>query len=100
MARDRLSRRSIGLARTLRLLAVLGLVAAAPGRAQAGPDSGRRQAYLAQLRRILPSVPAWEAWLDSSRELPPDFDAMPSTPGLPDPLRRPTGSGASISAAE
>jgi len=49
-------------------------------------DLAKRQAYLDQLRRILaPSAP-WEAWLEKSGELPPDFDAMPSHFDLPDPL--------------
>ena len=28
----------------------------------------------------------WEDWLKRTGELPPDFDAMPSIPELPDPL--------------
>ena len=28
----------------------------------------------------------WEDWLRRTGELPPDFDAMPSIPDLPDPL--------------
>ena len=28
----------------------------------------------------------WEDWLRRTGELPPDFDAMPSVPELPDPL--------------
>jgi pimeloyl-ACP methyl ester carboxylesterase len=28
----------------------------------------------------------WEDWLRRTGELPPDFDALPSIPGLPDPL--------------
>ena len=41
-------------------------------------DDAKRHAYLDQLRRILPRSPAWESWLDTSGELPPDFDALPS----------------------
>jgi 3',5'-cyclic AMP phosphodiesterase CpdA len=29
---------------------------------------------------------SWEDWLERTGELPPDFDAMPSTPFLVDPL--------------
>lgn len=28
----------------------------------------------------------WEEWIKRTGELPPDFDALPSIPGLPDPL--------------
>lgn len=45
-----------------------------------------RQDTLDQLRRVLPESEAWEQWLEESGELPPDFDAMPSIPLLPDPL--------------
>ncbi|MBW3624075.1 MAG: alpha/beta hydrolase [Armatimonadetes bacterium] len=51
-------------------------------------DLSKRRATLDQLRRILPPSAPWEAWLEKTGELPPDFDAMPSTPGLPDPLVR------------
>lgn len=66
--------------------------------AQAG-----RQAALEELLRLLrPSrSPAngrinavdktWEDWVRRTGELPPDFDRMPSIPGLPDPLRMPDG---------
>jgi dienelactone hydrolase len=54
------------------------------GLAQEG--SIRREEYLKQLKRLLPGVPQWDAWLEKSRELPPDFEAMPSMPQLPDPL--------------
>jgi dienelactone hydrolase len=55
----------------------------------------RRQGYLAQLRRILPPSPAWEAWLADSGELPPDFASLPSQPDLPDPLLSVDGGAAS-----
>jgi len=51
-------------------------------------DQERRRAYLAQLRRILPASPAWEAWLERTGALPPDFECLPSSPDLPDPLLR------------
>ena len=50
------------------------------------PHLSKRQMYLDELRHILPASPAWEAWLTRSGELPPDFDALPSVPDLPDPL--------------
>lgn len=43
----------------------------------------RRQAYLDEIRETLPTVDSFEAWLEVSGELPPDFSAMPSIPGLP-----------------
>lgn len=64
------------------------------------PQSGtdKRQQTLDELLKMLhPSrTPAdgrinafdktWEDWLKRTGELPPDFDAMPSIPDLPDPL--------------
>lgn len=47
----------------------------------------RRQATLAELRRLLPGSAPWEAWLARTGELPPDFDALPGIAELPDPLR-------------
>ena len=57
----------------------------------------RRKEYLKQIRLLLlPEQPGrgavsvldatWEDWLNRTGELPPDFDAMPSIPFLPDPL--------------
>ena len=43
---------------------------------------------LEQLKRILPKSPAWENWLKETKELPPDFDSLPSLPDPPDPLLR------------
>ncbi len=49
------------------------------------PDE-RRQ-YLAKLQTIIPDVPLFHQWLDKTKELPPDFDALPRVNGLPDPLK-------------
>jgi cephalosporin-C deacetylase-like acetyl esterase len=46
-----------------------------------------RKAYLDKLVQILPPVPSFNAWLQRTGELPPDFDALPKINGLPDPLR-------------
>lgn len=57
----------------------------------------RRAALDLLLERLLPSRPpqtgrisaydtTWEDWVRRTGELPPDFDAMPSIPHLPDPL--------------
>ncbi len=60
-------------------------------------DQITRQTYLEQLQSVLPQerpdrgrvTPldvTWQDWLERTGELPPDFDAMPSIPFLPDPL--------------
>jgi dienelactone hydrolase len=78
------------------LLAALLLCGGLPAQ---GTDAKRR-ALLEQLLTLLrPSgVPpdgrinaydkTWEDWLRRTGELPPDFDALPSVPFLPDPLSR------------
>lgn len=67
----------------------------------AGPDEAlaRRQAYLQQLRAMMPATNSqypgrmnahertWEQWLGRTGELPPDFATMTSQGQLPDPLR-------------
>jgi pimeloyl-ACP methyl ester carboxylesterase len=61
------------------------------------PTDSRRQTLTELLQMLQPSrTPAtgrinafdrtWEDWLRRTGELPPDFDAMPSIPELPDPL--------------
>ncbi len=59
------------------------------GWATGADDAGlaRRQAYLAELRRMLPPSPAWEEWLHRTGELPPDFETLPARAELPEPLR-------------
>ena len=65
-----------------------------------GPDqsAARRKESLDLLLKLLPHSStkitgrinavdkSWEDWAGRTGELPPDFAAMPSTPGLPDPL--------------
>lgn len=61
------------------------------------PTDARRQTRDELLRMLQPSRPpatgrinahdrTWEDWLKRTGELPPDFDALPSIPELPDPL--------------
>ena len=80
---------------TVRLLGILAM-AAVTVHAQPGTDS-RRRTLDELLQMLQPSrTPAngrinavdrtWEDWLKRTGELPPDFDAMPSIPDLPDPL--------------
>lgn len=70
------------------VLAVVTVLWCAASESAAQEDLAKRQAYLEQLRRIIPESPEWEAWLAETGELPPDFSAMPSVPHLPDPLLR------------
>ncbi|MCP4639329.1 MAG: hypothetical protein GY851_02795, partial [bacterium] len=57
----------------------------AAGAAEKDTESAR-VACLEQLQRMMPHSEHWEKWLAESGELPPDFDSMPSTPLIPDPL--------------
>ncbi|MEW6236533.1 MAG: alpha/beta hydrolase [Candidatus Omnitrophota bacterium] len=47
----------------------------------------KRKETLDQMLKMFPKSEAWEKWLQASGELPPDFDALPTRPDLPDPLR-------------
>jgi hypothetical protein len=73
------------------ILLALALLARSQ-RADAMTSAERRQ-YLEKLQQILPPVPSFQAWLDKTVELPPDFD-LPRMNGLPDPLRFLDGPGA------
>jgi len=55
--------------------------------AQAPAEMQKRRDELDRLLRVLPRSAAWEKWLKSSGELPPDFDTLPRMAELPDPLR-------------
>lgn len=46
-----------------------------------------RRAYLQWMQRSLKDVPEWTAWQQKTGELPPDFDKLPKSNLLPDPLR-------------
>ncbi len=46
-----------------------------------------RRQYLDQLLKTLADVPSFRQWQQSTGELPPDFDALPRSNDLPDPLR-------------
>ncbi len=50
-------------------------------------STAERQQYLQWMKQSLPDVPAWTAWQQKTGELPPDFDQLPRTNLLPDPLR-------------
>lgn len=63
------------------------LVATQAGAEPAPPEIASPARTLERLRHILPQSQPWEDWLSRTGELPPDFGALPSNPGLPDPLR-------------
>src|SRR5262245_38933624 len=71
--------------RQVQLPALLALLAVALPSSAMTPQE--RKAYLDKLVQILPPVPSFNAWLQRTGELPPDFDALPKINGLPDPLR-------------
>ena len=66
------------------LLAALLLTSAVPLHGMT-PEECRQ--YRDKLLQILPNVPSFNAWIEKTNELPPDFDSFPKVNGLPDPLR-------------
>ena len=55
--------------------------------AQSSPSvDAKRVEELKHLQKLLPACPAFDKWLKTTGELPPDFDAMPSVPLAQDPL--------------
>ncbi len=69
------------------ILACAALFAAAVmGQSAAAMSPEDRESYRQMLLLNLPSVPAFDEWVLKSRELPPDFDALPRNNALPDPL--------------
>lgn len=74
-------------ARLTGVILALSIIVALPGLlGTATAQVSKREEILKQLKRLLPSVPSWDAWLEKSGELPPDFELLPSIPDLPDPL--------------
>jgi dienelactone hydrolase len=65
----------------------LGLLSTGVSALAAPPGAQDGQAVLADLLRLLPKSEPWEAWLKTSGAAPPNFEALPSVPYLPDPLR-------------
>src|SRR3954447_23332870 len=82
MQRINWSRTMKGQPYRLALLAWLALALPSPAM-----TPQEHKAYLDKLVQILPPVPSFNAWLQRTGELPPDFDALPKINGLPDPLR-------------
>src|SRR6185295_9988954 len=55
-----------------------------PAAPAATPD---QKAALKEVLRVLPKSEPWEKWLAATGTMPPNFDALPNAPFLPDPLR-------------
>src|SRR5438552_2512984 len=51
----------------------------------------KQKQVLEEMLRVFPKSEPWEAWLQKTGALPPDFDSLPSIPFLPDPLRSENG---------
>jgi hypothetical protein len=69
----------------VRTLAIV-LLACSTGSLSPAMSPQQRREYRDQLLQILPKSPEFEAWIDATDELPPDFDALPRRNMLPDPL--------------
>jgi dienelactone hydrolase len=73
-----------GTSMKFRLLAIFSILTLANACPAMTPDE--RESYRQMLLLNLPSVPSFDQWMLRTRELPPDFDALPRHNGLPDPL--------------
>ena len=51
-----------------------------------GVTSEERKAYLDKFLQTVPAVTPFSAWLDRTHELPPDYESLPKTNSLPEPL--------------
>lgn len=67
----------------LLLVSALAFLCAAPLRSMTLTE---RRDYLQWMLKTLPDDPPWDAWQRQSGELPPDFDALPRSNLIPDPL--------------
>jgi cephalosporin-C deacetylase-like acetyl esterase len=56
-------------------------------KAAAPAATAEQKAALKEMLRLLPKSDPWEKWLAATGAMPPNFDALPSAPFLPDPLR-------------
>ncbi len=72
----------------LGVLTLLGVVFTSRGAATDRPlATDEQKAQLKEMLRILPKSEPWEKWLVASGAMPPNFNTLPTTPYLPDPLR-------------
>jgi dienelactone hydrolase len=62
------------------------MVSCAVGRAQDGKTTEEQKQYLEKMQQILPSDPPFDAWLNQTGALPPDWNSLPKHDQLPDPL--------------
>src|SRR6185503_9328662 len=53
----------------------------------AAPATVEQKTALKEILRVLPKSEPWEKWLTATETTPPNFDALPNAPFLPDPLR-------------
>ncbi len=51
-----------------------------------GTTPEERKAYLDKFLQTVPAVASFNTWLERTHELPPDYDLLPKTNELPDPL--------------
>jgi cephalosporin-C deacetylase-like acetyl esterase len=71
----------------LALLVALAVAPVANRLFAADSAAPKPQEILAEMLRLFPKSEPWEKWLQTKKELPPDFDHLPGVPFLPDPLR-------------
>lgn len=65
------------------MLSLVMIMTMGAAEAVIAPGGGER---LGALRAMLPASKEWEAWLEASGEVPPDYDALPDRALLPDLL--------------
>src|SRR6266516_8100382 len=73
--------------RRLEACLVTVLLCAAFTLSAAGPPTDQQKATLKETLHLLPRSEPWEKWLQATGTMSPNFDALPTTPFLPDPLR-------------
>jgi len=81
-----MKKRGIFLSVFLILLMFAGSLTIMAADAGVAKDLEKRKTLLIQLLAALPPDPHWNEWLYRTGELPPDFDLLPSSVDLPDPL--------------
>lgn len=76
----------------LLLAALLSGTLAAPALAQDNAALARRKADRAWMLKVLPEHQAWQAWIEQTNALPPDYASLPASADLPPLLVKPDGS--------
>ena len=85
------SQQSRGRPRALRAIALICVLCWFPLPSALTQAPSKQKVFLDQLLQILPKSEPWEAWLRQTGNMPPNFDALPSIPYLPDPLHFESG---------